>query len=173
MVALIWLLVPAFGALPFVLGAVPQLSRPVDAYFEALSGFTATGATLVPKIEALPRSMLFWRQLSHWLGGMGIIILAVAVLPRLRVGGRQLLQSELAGPTEIERFAEHGPGDGPAAVAALRGPDRGGDPGAGRCSAGPGSTPRWACTTRSRTRSRSSRWAASRPARSRSPRSPR
>ena len=105
-VALIWLLVPAFGALPFVLGDVPQLSRPVDAYFEALSGFTATGATLVPRIEELPRSMLFWRQLSHWLGGMGIIVLAVAVLPRLRVGGRQLLQSELAGPTEIERFAE-------------------------------------------------------------------
>ena len=50
--------------------------------------------------------MLFWRQFSHWLGGMGIIVLAVAVLPRLRVGGRQLLQSELAGPTEIERFAE-------------------------------------------------------------------
>ena len=105
-VALIWLLVPAFGALPFVVGSVPQLSRPVDAYFEALSGFTATGATLVPRIEELPRSMLFWRQLSHWLGGMGIIVLAVAVLPRLRVGGRQLLQSELAGPTEIERFAE-------------------------------------------------------------------
>ena len=105
-VALIWLLVPAFGALPFVIGSVPQLSRPVDAYFEALSGFTATGATLVPTIEELPRSMLFWRQLSHWLGGMGIIVLAVAVLPRLRVGGRQLLQSELAGPTEIERFAE-------------------------------------------------------------------
>jgi trk system potassium uptake protein TrkH len=105
-VALIWLLVPAFGALPFVLGSVPQLSRPVDAYFEALSGFTATGATLVQRIEELPRSMLFWRQLSHWLGGMGIVVLAVAVLPRLRVGGRQLLQSELAGPTEIERFAD-------------------------------------------------------------------
>jgi trk system potassium uptake protein len=105
-VAVIWLLVPAFGALPFVTASVPQLSRPVDAYFETLSGFTATGATLVPKIEALPRSMLFWRQFSHWLGGMGIIILAVAVLPRLRVGGRQLLQSELAGPSEIERFAD-------------------------------------------------------------------
>jgi trk/ktr system potassium uptake protein len=105
-VALIWLLVPAFGALPFVIGSVPQLSRPLDAYFEAVSGFTATGATIVPRIEELPRSMLFWRQLSHWLGGMGILVLAVAVLPRLRVGGRQLLQSELAGPTEIERFAD-------------------------------------------------------------------
>jgi trk system potassium uptake protein TrkH len=105
-VALIWLLVPIFGALPFVLDGGPQLSRPVDAYFETVSGFTATGATLVPKIEELARSMLFWRQLTHWLGGMGIIVLAVAILPRLRIGGRQLLQSELAGPTEIEDLGD-------------------------------------------------------------------
>ena len=63
-VALIWLLVPIFGALPFILDGGPQLSRPVDAYFEAVSGFTATGATLVSKVEALNRSMLFWRQLT-------------------------------------------------------------------------------------------------------------
>jgi trk system potassium uptake protein TrkH len=105
-VALIWLLVPIFGCLPFILGGGEQLSRPVDAYFEAVSGFTATGATLVPVIEDLERSMLFWRQLSHWLGGMGIIVLAVAILPRLRIGGRQLLQSELAGPTEIEQLGD-------------------------------------------------------------------
>ena len=105
-VALIWLLVPVFGALPFLLGDVPQLSNPLDAYFEAVSGFTATGATVLTDVEGLGRSMLFWRQFSHWLGGMGIIVLAVAVLPRLRIGGRQLLQSELAGPTEIERFRE-------------------------------------------------------------------
>jgi trk system potassium uptake protein len=105
-VALIWLLIPVFGALPFLLGGEAQLSSPVDAYFEAVSGFTATGATVLTDVEALDRSMLFWRQLSHWLGGMGIIVLAVAVLPRLRIGGRQLLQSELAGPTEIERFSE-------------------------------------------------------------------
>ncbi len=105
-VALIWLLVPVFGALPYILAGGPQLSRPIDAYFEAVSGFTATGATLVPKIELLDRSMLFWRQLSHWLGGMGIIVLAVAILPRLRIGGRQLLQSELAGPTEIEQLGD-------------------------------------------------------------------
>ena len=103
-VALVWLLVPAFGCLPFVLGDVPQLSNPINAYFEGVSGFTATGATVLRDIEALDRSMLFWRQFSHWLGGMGIIVLAVAVLPRLRVGGRQLLQSELAGPTELERL---------------------------------------------------------------------
>lgn len=105
-VATIWVLVPVFGALPFVLGDVPQLERPVDAFFEAVSGFTATGSTLVADVEALPRSMLFWRQLSHWLGGMGIIVLAVAILPRLRIGGRQLLQSELAGPTEIEQLGD-------------------------------------------------------------------
>ena len=103
-VSLVWLLVPAFGCLPFLLGDVEQLSNPVNAYFEAVSGFTATGATVLPEIEALPRSMLMWRQFSHWLGGMGIIVLAVAVLPRLRIGGRQLLQSELAGPTEMERL---------------------------------------------------------------------
>jgi trk system potassium uptake protein len=105
-VALIWLLIPVFGALPFLLGDVPQLDNPVDAYFEAVSGFTATGATVLTDVEGLSRSMLFWRQFSHWLGGMGIIVLAVAVLPRLRIGGRRLLQSELAGPTEIERFTE-------------------------------------------------------------------
>ncbi len=101
-VALVWLLVPAFGALPFLLGDVPQLSSPVDAYFEAMSGFTATGATVLGQIDGVGQAMLFWRQLSHWLGGMGIIVLAVAVLPRLRVGGRRLLQAELAGPAEIE-----------------------------------------------------------------------
>ncbi len=101
-VALVWLLVPAFGALPFLFGGVKQLTAPVDAYFEAMSGFTATGATVLTHVEALPRAMLFWRQLTHWIGGMGIIILAIAVLPRLRVGGRQLLQRELPGPSEIE-----------------------------------------------------------------------
>ncbi len=105
-VALIWLFVPIFGALPFILDGGPQLDRPLDAYFESVSGFTATGATIVARIEELSRSMLFWRQLSHWLGGMGIIVLAVAILPRLRIGGRQLLQSELAGPTEIEGLGD-------------------------------------------------------------------
>jgi trk system potassium uptake protein TrkH len=103
-VALTWLAVPAFGALPYLLADEPQLARPVDAYFEAMSGFTATGATLLTDIEALDHSLAMWRQFTQWLGGMGIIILAVAVLPRLRVGGRQLFQSELAGPDEVERL---------------------------------------------------------------------
>ena len=103
-VALTWLLVPAFGALPYVFSGEPQLSRPVDAYFEAMSGFTATGATLLTDIEALDHSLAIWRQFTQWLGGMGIVVLAVAILPRLRVGGRQLFHSELAGPGEVERL---------------------------------------------------------------------
>uniref|UniRef100_UPI0006EB9B3B TrkH family potassium uptake protein n=1 Tax=Streptomyces prasinopilosus TaxID=67344 RepID=UPI0006EB9B3B len=101
-VVAVWLLVPAFGALPFVLGRVPQLDHPVDAYFEAMSGFTATGATVLTDVDALGPGMLFWRQLTHWLGGLGIIVLALAVLPRLRIGGRELLRSELPGPVEME-----------------------------------------------------------------------
>ncbi|HXV35493.1 MAG TPA: TrkH family potassium uptake protein [Gaiellaceae bacterium] len=104
-VALTWLALPAFGALPYLLADEPQLSNPVDAWFEAMSGFTATGATVLTDIEAVDSSLLMWRQLTQWLGGMGIIVLAVAILPRLRIGGRQLLQSELAGPTELERLS--------------------------------------------------------------------
>jgi trk system potassium uptake protein TrkH len=97
-VALTWLVAAAVGALPYVLSGEPQLSRPLDAYFEAMSGFTTTGASILTEIDALPRSVLLWRQLTQWLGGMGIIVLAIAILPRLRVGGRQLLESELPGP---------------------------------------------------------------------------
>lgn len=103
-VALIWLVIPAFGALPYLLSGNPQLARPLDAYFEGVSGFTATGATVLTDIPALDHALLFWRQLTQWLGGMGIMVLAIAVLPRLRIGGRQLLQRELPGPTEIERL---------------------------------------------------------------------
>ena len=104
-VALVWLALPLFGALPYLLADEPQLARPVNAYFEAMSGFTATGATVLTDIEAVDSSLLMWRQLTQWLGGMGIIVLAVAILPRLRIGGRQLLHSELAGPTEVERLS--------------------------------------------------------------------
>ena len=97
-VALTWLVAAAFGAIPYVLSGVGQIDRPLDAYFESMSGFTTTGATVLTDVDALPRGLLFWRQLTQWLGGMGIIVLALAVLPRLRVGGRQLLESELSGP---------------------------------------------------------------------------
>ena len=104
-VALTWVAAAAFGALPYMLSGDPQLDRPVDALFEAMSGFTTTGATVVTDVEALDRSLLMWRQFTQWLGGMGIIVLALAVLPRLRVGGRQLLESELPGP-EIDQLAD-------------------------------------------------------------------
>jgi trk system potassium uptake protein TrkH len=97
-VSLTWLFAAGLGALPYVLSGEEQLSSPLDAYFEAMSGFTTTGATVLTDVEALPDSLLMWRQLTQWLGGMGIIVLALAVLPRLRVGGRQLLEHELPGP---------------------------------------------------------------------------
>jgi trk/ktr system potassium uptake protein len=97
-VSLTWLFAAAVGALPYVLSGEDQLASPIDAYFEGMSGFTTTGATILTDVEALPHSLLMWRQLTQWLGGMGIIVLALAVLPRLRVGGRQLLEHELPGP---------------------------------------------------------------------------
>jgi trk system potassium uptake protein TrkH len=101
-VALTWLLAAAVGSLPYLLGD-DQLSRPVDALFEGMSGFTTTGSSVVVDIPALDKSMAMWRQFTQWLGGMGIIVLALAVLPRLRVGGRQLFESEAPGP-EIEKL---------------------------------------------------------------------
>ena len=105
-VALTWLLAAALrrAALPALSGE-PQLDRPLDALFESMSGFTTTGATVLTDVESLDRSLLMWRQFTQWLGGMGIIVLALAVLPRLRVGGRQLLESELPGP-EIDQLAD-------------------------------------------------------------------
>jgi trk system potassium uptake protein TrkH len=103
-VSITWLLAALFGALPYLLAGDPQLGRPVDALFEGMSGFTTTGATVVVDIEALDRSVAIWRQFTQWLGGMGIIVLAVAVLPRLRVGGRQLFEAELPGP-EVDQLA--------------------------------------------------------------------
>jgi len=104
-VALIWVAAALYGALPFLLSGEPQLDRPFDALFESMSGFTTTGATVVTNVDELDRSILIWRQFTQWLGGMGIIVLALAVLPRLRVGGRQLLESELPGP-EIGELAD-------------------------------------------------------------------
>jgi trk system potassium uptake protein TrkH len=92
-----WALAGIFGALPFVLsGAMPSFC---DAYFETISGFTTTGASILTNIEALPRSILYWRSLTHWLGGMGIVVLTVAILPLLGVGGLQFVKAEAPGPT--------------------------------------------------------------------------
>ena len=97
-VALIWLLVAAFGSLPYLLSE-PQLSNPVDAFFESMSGFSTTGATVLTDIEGLSRSMALWRQFTEWIGGLGIIVLFLAVLPRLNIAGRQaLFRTEAPGP---------------------------------------------------------------------------
>ena len=103
-VSVTWLAAAALGAIPYLLSGDPQIDRPIDAYFESMSGFTTTGSTVVTDFTALDQSMLMWRQFTQWLGGMGIIVLALAVLPRLRVGGRQLLESETPGP-EVEDMA--------------------------------------------------------------------
>ena len=97
-IALVWLLVTAVGAVPYMLSDEAQLRSPVDAYFESMSGFTTTGASVATDIGGLSRSIAFWRQFTCWLGGAGILVLALAVLPRLRVGGRQLFEAEAPGP---------------------------------------------------------------------------
>jgi trk system potassium uptake protein TrkH len=99
-----WLVAAVVGALPYLLSADTQLDRPVDAYFEAMSGFTTTGASALVDVEQISNSLLLWRQFTQWLGGIGIIVLALAVLPRLRVGGRQLLEHEMPGP-EIDSLS--------------------------------------------------------------------
>ncbi len=96
-VTLAWLGAAAFGALPYWLSGVT--SSPLDAFFESISGFTTTGASIFPDPESLPRGILFWRNMSQWLGGMGIIVLVVAVLPFLGAGGMQLFRAEVPGPT--------------------------------------------------------------------------
>jgi trk system potassium uptake protein TrkH len=90
-----WILLSVFGALPFLLsGYIPNFA---DAFFETMSGFTTTGATILTDIERLPHGLLFWRSLTHWFGGMGIILLSIAILPILGVGGMQLFKAEVPG----------------------------------------------------------------------------
>jgi trk system potassium uptake protein len=96
-VAFAWISVGLVGALPYVFAGVVE--SPVHALFESFSGFTTTGATVFADIEALPRGILFWRSLTQWLGGMGIIVLGIAILPFLGVGGMQLFRAEVPGPT--------------------------------------------------------------------------
>ncbi|MCD6533797.1 MAG: TrkH family potassium uptake protein [Deltaproteobacteria bacterium] len=92
-----WGVVALLGALPFYLsGTIPSFC---DAYFETISGFTTTGASILTEIQNLPRAILYWRSLTHWLGGMGIVVLTVAILPLLGVGGLQLVKAEAPGPT--------------------------------------------------------------------------
>jgi len=95
-VAIGWTAAGLFGALPYYCGGV--FSTFADAFFESVSGFTTTGASVLINIEIVPRGLLFWRSLTHWLGGMGIIVLSLAILPFLGVGGMQLYKAEVPGP---------------------------------------------------------------------------
>lgn len=97
-VTLGWALMALFGTLPFLIhGAIPNFT---DAFFETVSGFTTTGASILNNVEALPAGLLFWRSMTHWLGGMGIIVLSIAILPYLGIGGMQLYQAETSGPSK-------------------------------------------------------------------------
>lgn len=98
-VALFWTVLGAFGALPLYLSSTPTVSL-TDAVFESMAGLTTTGATILTGLDAMPQSILYYRQQLQWLGGMGIIILAVAVLPMLGVGGMQLYRAETPGPVK-------------------------------------------------------------------------
>ncbi|AXI47376.1 potassium transporter TrkH [Sulfitobacter sp. SK012] len=88
----VWVMLPMFGALPFILGATE--ARLVDAVFEAMSGMTTTGATVFSGLDELPKGLLIWRGILQWLGGIGIIVVAMVFLPELRVGGMQIFKSE-------------------------------------------------------------------------------
>lgn len=95
-VALSWLAAAVFGAIPFLFEGISF----IDAVFETMSGFTSTGSSILVDIEGYSRGLLFWRSFTAWLGGMGIIVLFIAVLPKLGVAGRQLFRAEAPGPTE-------------------------------------------------------------------------
>ncbi len=95
LVVVVWLCVSFFGSLPFYFS--PHFQTFTDAFFESASGFTTTGATVLAKVEVLPDSIQFWRCFSHWIGGMGIVVLGVAILPLLGIGGMHLYRAEFSG----------------------------------------------------------------------------
>jgi trk system potassium uptake protein len=101
--SLFWTVLGIAGSLPFILTEGLQLS-PMDAIFESISGLTTTGATVISGLDDLPRSILIYRQLLQWLGGIGIIVIAVAVLPMLGIGGMQLYRAEIPGPTKDRKL---------------------------------------------------------------------
>ena len=108
-VTLFWAVLGVAGSLPFIFSSAVELSI-TDAVFESLSGLTTTGATVISGLDDLPKSVLFYRQQLQWLGGMGIIVLAMALLPMLGIGGMQLYRAESPGPVKdnklVPRLAE-------------------------------------------------------------------
>lgn len=94
--ALIWVFMSMFGALPFYFhGSIPVYT---DCFFETVSGFTTTGATILKDVEALPRGLLFWRSFTHWVGGMGVLVLSLALIPHMGARSQHLLKAESTGP---------------------------------------------------------------------------
>ena len=93
-----WIFMSLVGTLPYIVtGAIPSFT---DAFFETMSGYTTTGASILNDIESIPYGVLFWRSITHWIGGMGIIVLAIAILPLLGIGGMELFIAEAPGPTK-------------------------------------------------------------------------
>ncbi len=96
-VSFVWIVYSFIGSIPFMLsGSIPNLT---DAFFETISGFTTTGSSVLNNIEELPKGILFWRSIIQWMGGMGIIVLSLAIMPILGIGGMQLFVAESPGPT--------------------------------------------------------------------------
>ncbi len=96
-VALTWILMSLFGALPFYIsGYIPSFT---DAFFETVSGFTTTGSTILKSVEALPKSLLFWRSFTHWIGGMGILVFVIAIMPKTESSSMHVMRAEVPGPT--------------------------------------------------------------------------
>ena len=93
-----WILLAAFGALPFIFSGV--ITNPIDAFFETVSGFTTTGATILSAVEHLPRGILFWRSFTHWIGGMGVLVFMLAILPSAGGEAIHLMRAEVPGPTK-------------------------------------------------------------------------
>jgi trk system potassium uptake protein TrkH len=99
-VALIWLLIGFFGALPYLIGGyIPNIA---DAVFETTSGLTTTGATILSDVESLPKGILFWRSMTHWIGGVGIVVIVVSFVPFIGGGGMALFSAESAGPSKTK-----------------------------------------------------------------------
>ena len=96
-VSMVWIVFSFFGSIPYIIsGSIPSFT---DAFFETMSGFSTTGSSVLNDIEALPHGILFWRSMTQWLGGMGIIVLSLAILPVFGIGGMQLFMAEVPGPT--------------------------------------------------------------------------
>ena len=100
-VSVSWLLVGIFGALPFLFGGI--FENPLDAIFEAVSSFSTTSASLIPSLEALPRGILFWRSFMHWMGGMGVLVLMLAIMPSVKANTLYIMKAESPGPS-VDKF---------------------------------------------------------------------